>query len=197
MTLLSLASTFFLVFDPFGNVAVFHTLLSKLPEHRRRPVLIREMLVALIVMMGFLFAGRSLLSFLGLHSSTLSISGGIILFLIALGMLFPARSVMNEDCDEEPFIVPMAIPMFAGPSAIALVLLTTSKHPGEMALITSAVGLAWLASCGILLLSPAIMRFLGRRGTRAMERLMGLILILVSVQMFLDGLSSYQQTFLP
>ncbi|MBB5351226.1 multiple antibiotic resistance protein [Haloferula luteola] len=196
MNLLSLAATFFLVFDPFGNVAVFHSLLSKLPEHRRRPVLVREMLIALGVMVLFLLLGRHLLSFLGLHPATLSISGGIILFLIALGMLFPARSLLHEEEDEEPFIVPMAVPMFAGPSAIALLLLTTSKHPDDLPAIALALGLAWLASSVILLLSPTLMRFLGKKGTRALERLMGLLLILIAVQMFLNGMAQYQSTLL-
>jgi len=197
MNLLALATTFFLVFDPFGNVAVFHTILSKLPEHRRRPVLIREMLIALAVMLLFLAAGREILGFLNLKPPALSISGGIILFLIALGMLFPNRSVMSEVETDEPFIVPMAVPMFAGPSAIALLLLTVTKHPGQLATIGAALGLAWAASAGILLLSPLIMRFLGRKGTRALERLMGLLLILVAVQMFLDGLADYQASFRP
>lgn len=191
MNLLALATTFFLVFDPFGNVAVFHTILSRLPEHRRRPVLIREMLIALGVMLVFLVAGREILGFLGLKSPTLSISGGVILFLIALGMLFPKRSVLDKEDDDEPFIVPMAVPMFAGPSAIALLLLTVTKHPGEMAKAAAALGLAWGASAVILLASPLWMRFLGRKGTRALERLMGLLLILVAVQMFLDGLTDY------
>lgn len=198
MNLLALATTFFLVFDPFGNVAVFHTLLSKLPEHRRRVVLIREMLIALGVMVVFLLLGDRFLGFLGLEPPALSISGGIILFLIALGMLFPARSVLgDENGDDEPFIVPMAVPMFAGPSAIVLLLLTTTKFPGQTLQIGAALGLAWTASAVILLLYPLLMRFLGRKGTRALERLMGLLLILVSVQMFLDGLADYQSTLAP
>ncbi|BCX47422.1 small neutral amino acid transporter SnatA, MarC family [Haloferula helveola] len=197
MNLLALATTFFLVFDPFGNVAVFHSILSKLPEERRRRVLIREMVIALVVMLIFLIGGGQLLGFLGLKPATLSISGGIILFLIALGMLFPARAMVTAEDDEEPFIVPMAIPMFAGPSAIALLLLTTTKYPGELLSIGAAVGLAWTASAVILLFSPLLMRFLGRKGTRALERLMGLLLILVAVQMFLDGLAVYQSSFAP
>lgn len=195
MNLLALATTFFLVFDPFGNVAVFHPILSKLPEERRRPVLIREMLIALVIMIVFLILGERLLGFLGLDAPALSISGGIILFLIALGMLFPARAIISEKGgDDEPFIVPMAIPMFAGPSAIALLLLTTAKFPGRTLEIGAAVGLAWIASAAILLLSPLLMRFLGPKGTHALERLMGLLLILVSVQMFLDGLTDYQSS---
>lgn len=192
MDVLALATTFFLVFDPFGNVAVFHSILSRLPEERRRRVLIREMLIALAIMMLFLFGGERILGFLQLEPATLSISGGIILFLIAMGMLFPARSLMTEASDDEPFIVPMAIPMFAGPSAIALVLLTTTKYPDQWPMITVALIAAWAVSAAILIASPLLMRFLGAKGTRALERLMGLILILVAVQMFLDGVAVYQ-----
>lgn len=195
MNLLALATTFFLVFDPFGNVAVFHGILSRLPEERRRPVLIREMVIALGIMLVFLLGGHQILAFLGLEPATLSVSGGILLFLIALGMVFPTRSIVSEEPDEEPFIVPMAVPMFAGPSAIALVLLTTSRHPDKFGAIAGALGLAWVASAAILLASPLLMRFLGRKGTRALERLMGLILILIAVQMFLDGLAIYRSSF--
>jgi multiple antibiotic resistance protein len=126
-----------------------------------------------------------------LRPATLSISGGILLFLIALGMVFPSHSMLGETSDEEPFIVPLAVPLMAGPSTIALILLTSSKHPEATGMITLAVAAAWLVSSVILLLSPLMLRLLGTKGTRALERLMGLLLILVAVQMFLDGVTSY------
>lgn len=197
MNLLALAVTLFLVLDPFGNAAIFHAVLSKVPENRRRPVLIRELLFALLILLGFLFAGKHLLGFLGVRPATLSISGGILLFLIALGMVFPTRSVLGEAGDEEPFIVPLAVPMMAGPSSIALILLTASKYPAAIGSIAVAVTGAWLASSVILLLSPALLRLMGSKGTRALERLMGLLLILVAVQMFLDGVSNYSASSAP
>ena len=197
MNLLALAVTLFLVLDPFGNAAIFHAVLSKVPENRRRPVLIRELLFALLILLGFLFAGKHLLGFLGVRPATLSISGGILLFLIALGMVFPARSVLGEAGDEEPFIVPLAVPMMAGPSSIALILLTASKYPAAIGSIAVAVTGAWLASSVILLLSPALLRLMGSKVTRALERLMGLLLILVAVQMFLDGVSNYSASSAP
>lgn len=194
MNLVSFAVTLFLVLDPFGNAPVFHTVLSKIPEHRRKTVLARELLIALVMLLGFLFAGPYLLGFLGLRSHTLSISGGIVLFLIALGMVFPARSVLTGDeGDEEPLIVPLAVPLMAGPSSIALLLLTASRHPSSLGWITLGVCIAWLASAVILWASPWILKRLGARGSRALERLMGLLLILVAVQMFLDGLAVYHQ----
>lgn len=193
MDLLAFAVTLFLVLDPFGNAPVFHAVLSRIPESRRRLVLARELLIALVILLGFLFLGPHVLGFLGLRPHTLSISGGIVLFLIALGMVFPARSVLTgEDEDDEPLIVPMAVPLMAGPSSIALLLLVASKHPGSIGLISLAVCGAWLASAIILWCSPTILKWLGTKGSRALERLMGLMLILVAVQMFLDGVAVYQ-----
>ncbi len=197
MNLLALAVTLFLVLDPFGNAAIFHSVLSKIPEERRRRVLLRELLFALVILLGFLFMGKHLLGFLGLRPATLSISGGILLFLIALGMVFPTRSVLGEIGEEEPFIVPLAVPLMAGPSSIALILLTASKHPGQIGSIALAVTAAWLVSAVILLLAPALLRLLGTKGTRALERLMGLLLILVAVQMFLDGVATYNASSAP
>jgi multiple antibiotic resistance protein len=197
MNLLALAVTLFLVLDPFGNAAIFHSVLAKIPEDRRRAVLVRELLIALAILLGFLFAGKHLLGFLGLRPATLSISGGILLFLIALGMVFPTRSILGESSDEEPFIVPLAVPMMAGPSSIALLLLTSSKYPDATGMIALAVTAAWLASSVILLLSPAVLRLMGTKGARALERLMGLLLILVAVQMFLDGVTTYTASSAP
>lgn len=197
MDLLAFAVTLFLVLDPFGNAAIFHSVLSKVPEARRKRVLVRELLVALVILLAFLFLGKHLLGFLGLRPHTLSISGGIILFLIALGMVFPARSVLGESEDDEPFIVPLAVPMMAGPSSIALLLLTASKHPQARGSVALAVVAAWLVSALILYASPLLMKVLGAKGTRALERLMGLLLVLVAVQMFLDGVSTYTASSAP
>jgi len=185
------------VLDPFGNAAIFHSVLSKIPEERRRKVLLRELLFALAILLGFLFLGKHMLAFLGVRPATLSISGGILLFLIALGMVFPTRSMLGETGDEEPFIVPLAVPLMAGPSSIALVLLTSSKYPEAIGSIALAITAAWLVSSAILLLSPALLRLLGTKGTRALERLMGLLLILVAVQMFLDGVTTYSASSAP
>ncbi|WP_035607150.1 MarC family protein [Haloferula sp. BvORR071] len=197
MNLLALAVTLFLVLDPFGNAAIFHAILAKVPTERRPRVLLRELCFALVILLGFLFVGKYLLGFLGVKQATLSISGGILLFLIALGMVFPTRSVLGESADEEPFIVPLAVPLMAGPSSIALILLTASKYPQEIPSIALAVSGAWLVSAVILYFSPALLRLLGSKGTRALERLMGLLLILVAVQMFLDGVANYSASSAP
>lgn len=190
MNIASTAFTLFLVLDPFGNMVMFHALLSRVPEEKRQRVLIRELLIAFAILLFFLFAGAAILSTLGIRPATLSISGGILLFLIALGMVFPAKSILHDPGTDEPFIVPLAVPMMAGPSAIALLLLLASKYPDHKATSALAVSLAWAASAFILLVSPWLLRRLGRKGTQALERLMGLLLILIAVQMFLDGVFS-------
>ncbi len=195
---LAFAVTLFLVLDPFGNAAIFPSILAKVPQERRRAVLVRELIFALIILMGFLFAGKYLLGFLGVRPATLSISGGILLFLIALGMVFPTRSLLGgESVDEEPFIVPLAVPLMAGPSSIAIILLTASKYADQTPLIALAVAGAWLGSAVVLYFSSHLLHFLGTKGTRALERLMGLLLILVSVQMFLDGVATYTASSRP
>ena len=190
MQFASTVMTLFLVLDPFGNAAVFGTLLNRVPPERRTRVLLRELFIALAILLFFLLAGSAILGFLGIRPATLGISGGILLFLIALGMVFPSKSILHEPGHEEPFIVPLAVPMMAGPSAIALLLLLSSKFPGEKALSALAVACAWGASAVILLSAPWLLQRIGQRGSQAVERLMGLILILLSVQMMLDGIAA-------
>nr|WP_309487992.1 MarC family protein [Oceaniferula flavus] len=189
---LSTAVTLFIVLDPFGNLAVFNSVLASQPEAKRNGILVRELTIALVVLMFFLFCGRPVLDFLNLQQSTLRISGGLILFLVSLGMVFPAKSVLGGEEGEEPFIVPLAIPLMAGPSAIIYLLLLSNQHAHVIGNIAIATFLAWMVSATILLASPFFMRILGRKGTRALERLMGMLLVMISVQMFMDGLAEYQ-----
>lgn len=182
----------FIVLDPFGNLAVFNAVLSSQPEEKRRGIIIRELTIALMVLMLFLFCGGALLDFLGLQQSTLRISGGVILFLVSLGMVFPAKSVLEGEGNEEPFIVPLAIPLLAGPSALILLILLSQQHADAKTEITIATFLAWALSAVILLSSPFFIRVFGKKGIRVLERLMGMLLIMVSVQMFMDGVAEYQ-----
>lgn len=191
----------FIVLDPLALSIMMPSLLRAVPAERRRRVIVREMIFGLALLLAFLFAGNRILDFFGLETSTLSISGGIVLFLIALGMIFPGIAAMTsslpdvEARETEPFIVPIAIPLFAGPSALAIVMLNGSKFlntPNFFTFLASLV-VAWAASLGILLVSPAIVKKLGRRGSAAMERFVGVMLILISVQMILGGFSVYMQ----
>ncbi|PFG58773.1 multiple antibiotic resistance protein [Vibrio sp. ES.051] len=192
MDILSAATMLFLIMDPLGNLPIVLSILKHIDPKRRRKVLIRELLFALLILMLFLFAGQSILSFLRIQPETLSISGGIILFIIAIKMIFPsAGSITGLAAGEEPFIVPMAIPMIAGPSVIAALLLLAAQQPNNKLDMSIAVIIAWGATCFILMFYSFFNRLLGERGLKAVERLMGLLLVMISTQMFLDGVKSY------
>ena len=196
MTVLSAAVLLFLVMDPFGNIPLFLTALRQVDERRQRHVIIREQLIALAVLILFMFSGQYLLRTLQISEPSLSIAGAIILFLISIKMIFPTRGgVFDENLDEEePFIVPLAIPYVAGPSALASVLLIMSREPGRWAEWLLALLLAWTSSGIIVLLSSGLRRFLGDRGLVAMERLMGMILTAIAVQMFMTGIRQFLLT---
>jgi len=192
MDILSAATMLFLIMDPLGNLPIVLSILKHLDPKRRRIVLIRELFFALGILMLFLFAGKSILNFLHVQPETLSISGGIILFIIAIKMIFPSGgSITGLAAGEEPFIVPMAIPMIAGPSVIAALLLLSSQHPDKLLELSGAVLLAWGVTFVILMFYNFFHRILGERGLKAVERLMGLLLIMISTQMFLDGVKGY------
>lgn len=192
MTILSAALLLFLILDPLGNVPVFLSVLRPLPPQRQRPVLIRELLIALVVLMAFLWGGKYALELMHLRQESVAIAGGIVLFLIGLRMIFPRpEGLLGELPDGEPFIVPLAIPLIAGPSGMAAVMLMGSNEPGRLGEWSLALLLAWAATAAILLAAPLLYRLLGRRALAAVERLMGMLLVAISVQMLLDGLSAY------
>ena len=192
MTVASAALLLFLILDPLGNIPVFLSLLKGLPPARQRVVIMRELLIALAVLLLFLWAGRYLLELMHLRQESVSIAGGIILFLIGLRMIFPpAEGIMGEQPDGEPFIVPMAIPMIAGPSGMAAVMLLGSQEPGRMGEWSLALFLAWAATAAILFSATYLYKWLGQRALIAIERLMGMVIVAISVQMLLDGIGSY------
>ena len=188
----SAAITLFLIMDPLGNLPIFMSVLKSIEPKRRRIVLARELIFSLIIMMVFLYSGQAVLNFLSVKQETVSIAGGIILFLIALRMIFPQPGgVTGLAPGEEPFIVPLAIPMVAGPSILAALILLANQDHSRMLDWTVALGVAWLISATILMFSTTLHKLLGERGLIAIERLMGMILIMISIQMFLDGLGQY------
>lgn len=188
----SAAITLFLIMDPLGNLPVFMSVLKTIEPKRRRFVLIRELLFSLLIMMGFLFSGQAVLDFLSVKQETVSIAGGIILFLIALKMIFPQPGgVTGLPLTEEPFIVPLAIPMVAGPSILAALILLANQDHSRMLDWSLALGAAWFISATILMFSSVLHRLLGERGLIAIERLMGMILIMISIQMFMDGVGQF------
>ncbi|MFM8436493.1 MAG: MarC family protein [Planctomycetia bacterium] len=188
MTTFSAAILLFFVMDPIGNIPLFLAALRPVDPARRPRVVVREMAIAYALLVAFLFAGRPLLATLGISEPALTIAGGIVLFLIALKMVFPAaHGALGEQVEGEPFVVPLAVPYVAGPSALATVLLMTSRDPGRQLEWFLAISAAWLASAVILLLGAKLSRFLGDKGITAIERLMGMVLVASAVQMFLDG----------
>lgn len=192
MTILSAALLLFLILDPLGNIPVFLSLLRGMPPHRQRIVLARELLIALAVLMLFLWFGQYALEAMHLRQESVSIAGGIVLFLIGLRMIFPPpQGLMGEIPDGEPFIVPMAIPLVAGPSGMAAVMLMGSQEPGRMAEWSLALLLAWAATAAILFSATLLYKRVGSRALIAVERLMGMLLVAISVQMLLDGIASY------
>ncbi len=192
MTLASAIVLLFLVIDPFGNVPFFVAALKDVNPTRRNRVIVRELLIAYAVMVAFLFFGQPLLRVLGISGPALTIAGGMILFLIALRMVFPIRGrTAQEDIEGEPFIVPLAIPYVAGPSVLAVELLLMSEEPGRWPVWLIAVSVAWAATSVVVLFGNAVTERLGSRGLIAIERLMGMILVAIAIQMFLTGLDTY------
>ncbi|SFF48985.1 multiple antibiotic resistance protein [Fontimonas thermophila] len=191
MSFVSAAVLLFLVMDPLGNVPLFLAALRHVPVARQRSVILREMLIALATLLLFLFLGGQMLRLLGLSEPALSAAGGIILLIIALRMVFPTKDPGHELGDGEPFIVPLAIPYIAGPSALATVLLLMSREPGRWVEWVGALLLAWGLCLPIMLASTALRRWLGERGLTAVERLMGLILVTLAVEMLMTGISQW------
>jgi multiple antibiotic resistance protein len=190
VTTLSAALLLFLILDPLGNIPIFLGLLKPLSPARRRIVLVRELLIALFVLATFLWFGKYLLEAMHLRQESVSIAGGIILFLIGLKMIFPSHEG-GEVSEGEPFIVPLAIPMIAGPSGMASVMLLGTQEPGRMGDWSLALLIAWAATAVILFSATYLYKVLGTRVLVAVERLMGMLLVAISVQMFLDGIAAY------
>lgn len=188
MSLVSAALLLFLVMDPVGNVPFYLSAMSQVEPGRVTRVVVRELLVALAVLVVFLFAGRHILDALGITDPALAVAGGVILFLIALRMIFPRTEQRDEEIDGEPFIVPLAIPYVAGPSAMATLILMTSREPERWPTWLAALAIAWGLTALILIFASKLRRLLGRRALVATERLMGMVLIAISIQMLIDGL---------
>lgn len=179
--------------DPFGNIPIFLSILEPYSAARRLRIIAREMLVALAVLLLFLFAGQYILDALGISEPSLTAAGGVILFLIALRMIFPrAGGVMEHgEGDGEPLVVPLAIPLIAGPSALASVMFIMSSDPSRAGVWAGAVFLAWLLTGGVLMLAVRFSRWLGRRGLTALQRLMGMILTAIAINMMMTGIRAF------
>lgn len=189
---MSAATLLFFVMGPLGNVPLFLAALKGADPARYRAIILRDMLFALGVMVVFLFVGRVLLDVLGVSSEALTAAGGVILMIIAIRLIFPSGDRNGRaEVFEEPFIVPLAIPYTAGPSVLATILLLMSQEPERWLTWLAAILLAWSAAAIILLASTSLQKLLGVRGLTAIERLIGMILVIVAMEMLLDGVRNF------
>jgi len=194
-TFLSAVLLLFLVADPFGNIPIFISALREVPRDRRRRIILRECLIAFCVLTAFVFAGRPFLEMLGLSETSLQIGGAVVLMLVALRMVFPSpEGVYGTPPGGEPFIVPLAVPALAGPSALATVMLLVSKNPARWAEWVAAIAVVMAVSAVILASAERLQRLLGERVTGAFERLVGLVLAAIAVELFLRGVRAFVAT---
>lgn len=196
MDIASAAILLILVLDPFGNIGLVLSTLARVGEQRRHKVILRECVIAYAVLIAFLFVGRPLLELMRLSETAIGLAGGVILFVIALRMVFqhpegPMGDGTTAPSDHEPYIVPLAIPAIAGPSAMASVIVLSSREPQRWPEWLAAITLAFVVSTAILLLAARISRVIGDRGVNALGRLMGLILTAIAVEMLLSGITTY------
>ena len=192
---LSIFVTLLLVLDPIGNIPFLLALLRNVEPARRGRIILRECAIALVILCIFLGFGPTVLSLMGLSQSSVGIAGGIILFLIALRMVFESSEhVFGGLPQGEPFIVPLAIPFLAGPSALASVILLGTSRTFHMGFAFLALVLAMSVTAVILLLGHRIVKWVGTPGVEALQRLMGLMLTAVAVEMFLKGVVEFMHS---
>src|ERR1035437_5612047 len=180
-----------LITDPIGNIPIFANALRHVAPQRRSRVILREVLIAFVLLLTFMFVGESFLRVMNLSELSLQIGGGVILFLIALRMIFPPPKVDSDETEGEPLIVPLAIPAIAGPSALATVLLLVSQAPEKRLEWIAALCVTMAVSALVLVLAERIQRVVGDRFVVALERLMGLVLVAVSIEMMLRGIKIF------
>ena len=180
-----------LVTDPIGNIPIFANALKHVAPERRPLVILREILIAFLLLLTFMFVGESFLRVMNLSDLALQIGGGVILFLIALRMVFPPPEGVDAEQTTEPLIVPLAVPAVAGPSALATVLLLVSQQPEKRLEWIGALCVTMLVSAVVLVSAERIQRVIGNRPVLAMERLMGLVLVSVSIEMLLRGIKTF------
>lgn len=192
MTIPSSLITLVIVMNPFGNIPVIAAMLKNIPKERHFKLMLRESIFALALLLIFTTSGSMLLSFLNLTHASINVAGGLILFLIAIKMIFPATGTDKASGQvTEPFIVPIATPLIAGPSSLALVILIGTQGATEIQYPLTAVAIAWIVNSIILMTGLHFSKFLGQKGLAALERLMGMLLTTIAVQMLLSGIKNF------
>lgn len=195
--IISTAIVLTFILDPFGNVPLLLTILKDIDRKKHRRIIIREMLIGLVILLFFLFAGRSFLNLFHLETTSVSIAGGLIFLIIALKLIFPPANGGNIFASTgEPFIVPIAMPMVAGPSALATIMVMSNSPENTLPQLFISLMIAWGVSSAILISSPLFFRILRKRGLVALERLMGMLLLIMAVQMLMDGIGGFVRDFI-
>ena len=180
-----------LITDPVGNIPVFANALKHVAPQRRAKVILREISIAFLLLLTFMFVGEGFLRVMNLSDLSLQIGGGVILFLIVLRMVFPPPAALETEQLVEPLIVPLAIPAIAGPSALATVLLLVSQQPERRMEWVAALCVTMLISAVVLVSAERIQRLIGSRLVTAVERLMGLVLVSLAIEMMLRGAKTF------
>ncbi|MDD3342053.1 MAG: MarC family protein [Sulfurospirillaceae bacterium] len=196
-SIISTAILLLFVIDPFGAVPVILSILKDVDIARRRVIIIREMIFGLGILMLFLFGGDLFLNVFHLETESVRIAGAVIFFVIGIKMIFPGHEGSSGlyGSSKEPFMVPIAMPLIAGPSTLATLLVLGKAHTDSLEKLFIALILAWLISALIMYLSPILYKLLRDKGLSALERLMGMLLLMMSVQMFIDGIRGIIHTF--
>lgn len=191
MNLFTLTIILFLIMDPIGNISSFLTVLKGLPQERRKFVILREMLIALTAMLAFNFLGEHIFNILEISESTLHLASGAILLLVAIKILFPSTDSLRANLPAgEPFITPLAIPLIAGPSLLATIMLFAHMEP-SMPTMFIAIIIAWVLAALVLLCGSRLQKLIGSNGLMACERLMGMVLIMIAIQRIAEGIQTF------
>lgn len=181
----------FLIMDPIGNISSFLKMVDELPSKRVRWVVFREMLIALAFMLGFNFLGEFIFQILQLDHQTVELASAVILFLTAIKILFPSSNSLRANWPKgEPFIIPLAVPLIAGPSLLATIMMLAHLETSQPAMLI-AILVAWAAAMIILLFARQLQQYLGHNGLMAGERLTGMLLVMLAVQRCMEGIQEF------
>lgn len=199
MSLLAITLVLFIIMDPVGNIASYLHMVKNLTPQKQRYVLVREMLIALCAMIAVYFLAEFIFKYVEVTETTARLASGAILFIIAIKILFPASNSLRANLpQEEPFVVPLAIPLIAGPALMATILLYANLDHNLWHML-AAIVIAWVAALIVLLSGPLLYRILGNNGLGACEKLIGMVLVMLAIQRFMEGVylfaSSHPELF--
>lgn len=194
-TLLTTTLILFLIMDPFGNISSYLTLVENYDDQKRKRILVREMIFVLIAMLVFNYLGEYILWILGLDIVSAILSSGLILFLTAIKILFASSDSPRANLPKgEPYVIPLAIPLIAGPSLLATIMLFALIEP-SMTMMLLAILISWFAASAVLFFAVPLRNFLGKNGLVAFERVMGMILVLLAIQRIGQGIQAFISTY--